>query len=113
MFRPRLDEQINLKHPLVRLAGLIDWEGPNVRPQSAQSRSGIHLASGTAIHRGRRRSKSTGQSPQLRLGHRSTAAAENRSTRPARERPAAIAPQSYDGLGPTRGDALRMPGVRP
>ena len=26
MFRPRLDEQINLKHPLVRLAGLIDWE---------------------------------------------------------------------------------------
>jgi len=26
MFRPRLDEQINMKHPLVRLAGLIDWE---------------------------------------------------------------------------------------
>ena len=26
MFRPRLDEQINMKYPLVRLAGLIDWE---------------------------------------------------------------------------------------
>lgn len=26
LFRPRLDEQINMKHPLVRLAGLIDWE---------------------------------------------------------------------------------------
>ena len=25
LFRPRLDEQINMKHPLVRLAGLIDW----------------------------------------------------------------------------------------
>ncbi len=25
LFRPRLDEQINLKHPLVRLAALIDW----------------------------------------------------------------------------------------
>jgi IS5 family transposase len=26
MFRPRLDEQINMKHALVRLAGLMDWE---------------------------------------------------------------------------------------
>ncbi len=26
MFRPRLDEQLNMKHPLVRLAGLMDWE---------------------------------------------------------------------------------------
>ncbi len=26
MFRPRLDEQINMKHPLVRLAVLIDWD---------------------------------------------------------------------------------------
>lgn len=26
LFRPRLDEQINMKHPLVRLAGLIDWD---------------------------------------------------------------------------------------
>ena len=26
MFWRRLDEQINLKHPLVRLAGLMDWE---------------------------------------------------------------------------------------
>lgn len=26
MFRPRLDEQLNMKHPLIRLAGLIDWE---------------------------------------------------------------------------------------
>ena len=25
LFRQRLDEQINLMHPLVRLAGLIDW----------------------------------------------------------------------------------------
>ena len=25
LFRPRLDEQINMKHPLVRLAALIDW----------------------------------------------------------------------------------------
>ena len=32
LFRPRLDEQINMKHPLVRLAALIDWteiEGPS------------------------------------------------------------------------------------
>ena len=26
MFRPRLDEQINMKHPLVRLAELIGWD---------------------------------------------------------------------------------------
>lgn len=26
LFRPRLDEQLNIKHPLVRLAGLIDWD---------------------------------------------------------------------------------------
>lgn len=26
LFRPRLDEQINMKHPLVRLAMLIDWD---------------------------------------------------------------------------------------
>ncbi|WP_031407147.1 IS5 family transposase [Thiomonas sp. FB-Cd] len=26
LFRARLDEQINMKHPLVRLAGLIDWD---------------------------------------------------------------------------------------
>jgi IS5 family transposase len=26
MFRPRLDEQLNMKHPLIRLAGLMDWE---------------------------------------------------------------------------------------
>lgn len=26
LFRPRLDEQLNMKHPLVRLAGLIDWD---------------------------------------------------------------------------------------
>ncbi len=26
MFRPRLDEQINMAHPLVRLAGLMDWD---------------------------------------------------------------------------------------
>lgn len=25
LFRPRLDEQLNMKHPLVRLATLIDW----------------------------------------------------------------------------------------
>ena len=25
LFRPRLGEQINMKHPLVRLAVLIDW----------------------------------------------------------------------------------------
>ncbi len=25
LFRPRLDEQLNMTHPLVRLAGLIDW----------------------------------------------------------------------------------------
>ena len=25
LFRPRLDEQLNMKHPLVRLAALIDW----------------------------------------------------------------------------------------
>ncbi|SDD94793.1 transposase, IS5 family, partial [Paracidovorax valerianellae] len=25
LFRPRLDEQINMKHPLVKLAELIDW----------------------------------------------------------------------------------------
>ena len=25
LFRPRLDEQINMQHPLVRLATLIDW----------------------------------------------------------------------------------------
>ena len=25
LFRPRLDEQINMKHPLVRLGALIDW----------------------------------------------------------------------------------------
>lgn len=25
LFRPRLDEQINMKHPLVQLVGLIDW----------------------------------------------------------------------------------------
>lgn len=24
-FRPRLDEQLNMQHPLVRLAALIDW----------------------------------------------------------------------------------------
>ncbi|PRH15837.1 IS5 family transposase, partial [Burkholderia multivorans] len=26
MFRPRLDEQLNMKHPLIRLAGLMNWE---------------------------------------------------------------------------------------
>jgi IS5 family transposase len=26
LFVPRLDELINMKHPLVRLAALIDWE---------------------------------------------------------------------------------------
>ena len=26
VLRPRLDEQIDLAHPLARLAGLIDWE---------------------------------------------------------------------------------------
>jgi IS5 family transposase len=26
LFRPRLDEQINMRHALVRLAGLIDWD---------------------------------------------------------------------------------------
>ena len=26
LFRPRLYEQINMKHPLVRLAALFDWE---------------------------------------------------------------------------------------
>ncbi|VDY10180.1 conserved protein of unknown function [Thiomonas sp. Sup16B3] len=26
LFRQRLDEQLNLRHPLVRLAGLIDWD---------------------------------------------------------------------------------------
>lgn len=26
LFRPRLDEQLNMRHPLVRLAGLMDWE---------------------------------------------------------------------------------------
>ncbi len=26
LFRARLDEQLNMKHPLVRLAGLIDWD---------------------------------------------------------------------------------------
>ena len=26
MFRPRLDEQLNMKHPLIRLTGLMDWE---------------------------------------------------------------------------------------
>ena len=26
LFRQRLDEQINMRHPLVRLAGFIDWE---------------------------------------------------------------------------------------
>jgi IS5 family transposase len=26
MFRPRLDEQLNMKHPLIRLAGLMDWK---------------------------------------------------------------------------------------
>jgi len=25
LFRPRRDEQINMQHPLVRLAALIDW----------------------------------------------------------------------------------------
>ena len=25
-FRPRLDEQINMKHPLVRLAGVMNWQ---------------------------------------------------------------------------------------
>lgn len=25
LFRPRLDEQVNMKHPLVRLAALIEW----------------------------------------------------------------------------------------
>ena len=26
MFLPRLDEQFNMQHPLIRLAGLMDWE---------------------------------------------------------------------------------------
>ena len=26
LFRPRLDEQLNMKHPLVRLADLMNWE---------------------------------------------------------------------------------------
>ncbi len=26
LFRPRLDEQLNMRHPLVRLAGLMDWQ---------------------------------------------------------------------------------------
>ena len=26
LFRPRLDEQLNMRHPLIRLAGLMDWE---------------------------------------------------------------------------------------
>lgn len=26
MFRPGLDEQLNIKHLLIRLAGLMDWE---------------------------------------------------------------------------------------
>ena len=26
MFRPRLDEQLNMQHPLIRLSGLMDWE---------------------------------------------------------------------------------------
>lgn len=25
MFHPRLDEQLKMKHPLIRLAGLMDW----------------------------------------------------------------------------------------
>lgn len=25
LFRPRLDEQLNMQHPLVRLTALIDW----------------------------------------------------------------------------------------
>ena len=25
LFRPRLDEQINMQHPLVRLATMMDW----------------------------------------------------------------------------------------
>ena len=25
LFRQRLDEQINMRHPLVRLSGFIDW----------------------------------------------------------------------------------------
>src|SRR6201996_5188297 len=27
LFRARLSNQLDLKHPLIRLAGLIDWEG--------------------------------------------------------------------------------------
>ena len=26
LFCPRLDEQLNMRHPLIRLAGLMDWE---------------------------------------------------------------------------------------
>jgi hypothetical protein len=26
-FRARLSNQLDLKHPLIRLAGLVDWEG--------------------------------------------------------------------------------------
>ncbi len=26
LFHPRLDEQLNMRHPLIQLAGLMDWE---------------------------------------------------------------------------------------
>ena len=35
LFRPRLDEQINMQHPLVRLATMMDWAA-RVRHQTPQ-----------------------------------------------------------------------------
>jgi IS5 family transposase len=39
LFRPRLDEQINMKHPLVKLAALIDWA-------EIERTFGVHFSSG-------------------------------------------------------------------
>ena len=47
MFRPRLDEQLNMKHPLIRLAGLMDWEliGITSPATSLQAVVGLHSTS--------------------------------------------------------------------
>ena len=44
MFRPRLDEQINMKHPLARLAGLLDWD-------EIHRSFAVHFSSGVVARR--------------------------------------------------------------
>lgn len=76
LFRPRLDELLNLHHPLIRLAALIDWteiervsSEKSVIPRTVQSSVQIAKAP-SAMFRG-----------PLRPGGASRSRRESRSTR--------------------------------